>query len=469
MSQNEKFSYDPDFQQEILQFTVTDLKSGYKALELFETDYFTLTEHAIIAESLKAYYKRKFIVPSQAVLKEELRKLFRLKRWAPLFLKDDKEKVFKIVKRIYFRPVKDAEEIYSACKVFAQLCKVKEVLENVDLSDVTSFKRYAADFNKAINTGQSLTESKGTFILADAKSRIIRRSDSPPGFPTPYWQLNALMNNGGTGKGNVIVVLGPAKRFKTGFLLNTARGYLKMGKVTLVADMENGEDSLSTRVDQGIVNADRKTLLSGEIDDKFLKMARKYKRFGGEIIIKRFPAGTTSIELQAYIRRLREEYGLIVQILIPDYPDIMGDTKNTQDEVRRISQIYLDLKNLAVDEDIEVIWCPSHITREGDARQSKKYKQNDIAKALDKVRHADMILGVNQDDDEKEAGIFRIEVVDQRDGQSEGRVWLFGDLNKQRVKEFNKAQVHEAEELRREKGEDAAPEPKFQKRKVSDL
>lgn len=469
MSQTtDKFSFDVDFQQEILQFTVTDLKSGFKALELFESDYFTLTEHSIIAEALKRYYKRKFIVPSQPVLKEELRQIFRLKQWQNLLLKDDKDKVFKIVRKIYVRPVKDADTIYESTKAFAQMCSLRDTMEKIDLNDVASFQRYAQDVHKAVNVGQNRVESKGTFILADAKSRAVRRQDAPPGFPTPYWQLNELINNGGTSDGNIIVLLGPAKRFKTGFLLNTARNYLKRGKVILYADMENGENSLATRVEQGIINTDRKTLLSGEVDDKLLKMIRKYKRFGGEFIIRRFPAGTTTIEIQAYIRFLREEYGLNVEVLIPDYPDIMGDTKNTQDEVRRISQIYLDLKNLAEEESIKCIWCPSHITREGDARQGKKFKQNDIAKALDKIRHADMILGVNQSEDERKAGVVRVEIVDQRDGLSDGRIWLWANLEKQRVKEFNKAQVKEMEDMRRAEGEQE-PESDFKKKKVSDL
>lgn len=470
MSQTiEKFSFDTDFQQEILQFTVTDLKSGFKALELFEPEYFTLTEHAIIAEALRRYYKRKFIVPSQPVLKEELRQLFRLKQWQSLLLKDDKEKVFKIVRKIYIRPVKDADTIYSSCQAFAQMCSLKDILEKVDLNDVASYQRFGGDINKAINRGLNLKEDKGTFILRDAKARAIRRQDTPPGFPTPWWQLNELFNNGGTSDGNIIVILGPAKRFKTGVLLNTARGYLKRGNIVFYADMENGENSLATRIEQAIINKDRKTLLSGDVDKDLLKMIRKYLRFGGELIVKRFPAGSTTTHFKTYMNTTLKDEGLIPNVMICDYPDIMNDSNNSQDEVKRISQVYLDLKNLAEEQSLKCIWCPSHITREGDSRQGKKFKQNDIAKALDKIRHADMILGVNQNEDEKAAGIVRVEVVDQRDGLSDGRVWLFADLNKQRVKEFNKAQVQAREEMIREENNEEEPESQFKKKKVSDI
>lgn len=83
MGQN-KFQFDTDFQQEILQFTVTDIQAGSKAISLFESEYFTLIEHCIIAEGIKRYFERKFVVPSKAVLKEELRTMFKTKKWSSL-------------------------------------------------------------------------------------------------------------------------------------------------------------------------------------------------------------------------------------------------------------------------------------------------------------------------------------------------------------------------------------------------
>ena len=472
MQQENKIHYqfDIDYQQEILQFTVTDLRYGFKAVPLFESHYFTTIEHSLIAEGLKRYYAKRFTVPSQAVLKEELRQMFRLKQYQSLMDSGDKEKIFKLVKRIYARPVKNAADIYEGCKSFAQYSAFKSELEDIDINDPSQYANYVSRIHKAINLGTALTDDKPLFILADMKSRIVRRKDNPPGFPTPFWQLNQLLNNGGTSKGNVIVIMAPAKRYKTGVILNLARGYLKKGKVTFVADLENGKDSLGTRVDQGIANVDRKQLLSQEYDAKLLKMGRQYRRFGGEIIIQRFPAGTTALTIQAEMKKIRDEYGITqIHNLIIDYPDVMGDTKNTQDETRRISQAYIDIKILADAEQLESCWCPSHINREGDNKQGKKFKANDISKAIDKVRHADMILGINQDEDEREAGILRIEVIDQRDGLQQGAIYCFADIAKQRLKEFNKRQVDEILEMKKEEPARDEEEITRKKKKVSDL
>lgn len=451
-----KFSFDTSFQKEILQFAVTDLKYGFKAVALWESHYFTLVEHSVIAEALKRYYEKRYSVPSMPVLKEELRQLLRLKQFKDLVTTDEKQKINNIVRNIYRKPVKDPETIYEAVKRFAQFSALKDALEEADILNFNSYQDLSNRIHKAINLGTDLTEDKGMFLLADAKSRTVRRQDAPPGYPTPWWQLNQLLNSGGTNKGNIIVLLAPAKRFKTGFMLNTAIGYLKKGRVILYADLENGEEAISMRADQAIIDVERKDLLLGgeEIDTKLLKKLRLYKRFGGELIIRRFPAGSTAMDISKYITWVRENHGLIITDMICDYPDIMDDIKKSKSDVEKISNVYIDLKNLARDHDLNSIWCPSHVNREGDKAQGKKFKATDIAKAMDKVRHADIIMGMQQDENEKEAGIIRVEMVDVRDGISDGRIWLKGNLATQRVKEFSKQEVKQLEDLLRETEEE---------------
>ena len=472
MTNHEKFQFGVDFQQEILQFIVTDIY-GYKAVPLIQSDYFVLIEHILIAEGIKRYSDKKFVVPSLAVLKEEIRKMLRTKSWESQADAKERESTFKILKRIYIRPVKDAEIIYNSIQSFAQYSEFKNASEELDIDDFSSYQTHVQKLNKAINLGTTLTEEKGMFFIADAKSRVIRRGDEPPGHPTPWWQINKVLNNGGTSFGNIITVMGEEKKFKTGFMINTALGYLKKGKVILYADLENGENSLGLRLDQNVSNTDRVGLLDVKNDKKLLKIIRQYGRFGGELIIKRFPAGTTAIQIEQYIENLFREYNLNVEVLFVDYPDIMGDTNNTgaAEETKKIGQVYLDLKNLGDKKKIEAIWVPSHITRDA-AKSDKKKRSTDQAKSQDKSRHADMNLSIEQDSIEKEAGIMRIEVVSQRDGPQDGRAYFYADLAKQRIKELSKSQVDEINDLRRSEGEpieENNPAINKKKKKLSDV
>lgn len=474
---NIKFSFEPSFQREILRFAVTDSKYGFKAVTLFESEFFTRVEDSIIAEVLKRYYNKRYSIPSYPVFLEELKGLFRLKQFSNLLTDEDKQKIKRISRQIYKTPVKDPETVYEACKRFAQMSALKNVLEDINILDFNSYDDIATKIHYATSLGTELKEEAGTFLLADAKVRVIRRSDQPPGYPTPWWQLNKTMNAGGTTKGNVIVVLGPAKRFKTGFLINTAIGYLKQGRCVLYVDIENSEDALSMRADQSLINVNRKALLSDdkEINEKLLKKARQYKRFGGDVNIRRFQAGCTTASIAKHINWLRDK-GFIVTDLIIDYPDLMSPLKgNGKSDTDNISNVYIDIKNLANDHDILSVWCPSHVNREGDKIQGKKFKATDVAKAIDKVRHADAILGIQQDEEEKDAGIIRLEIIDQRDGVSDGRVYLWGQLETQRVKEFTKSEVKEIEEIKAESDSTDEDSPTSQfthsknKKEVSDL
>lgn len=472
-----KYNFDPDFQQEILQFSVTDYRHGHKAIPLIESHYFTTIEHSLIAEGLKRFYNKKFSIPSQAVLKEELKQMFRLKQFQALMDSGDKEKVFKTVKKLYLRPVKNPDDIYNGARQFAQYSAFKSELEDIDINDPSQFGNYVGRLDQATKLGSDLQDIEPLFVLRDMKATLTKLADHPPGFPTPFWQLNAALNNGGSSVGNVYAIMAPAKRFKTGLILNLARGYLKQGKVTVIADFENGAQALGLRAFQGIGNLDRKELLSQKFNKKLLKMGRQYKRFGGEIIIHRFSAGESTTQIALLFKKIREKYGVKkIHNLIVDYADIMGNTAGISDETKAISQVYIDLKTLANEEELESTWTPSHITREGDQKQGKKFKANDISKAIDKIRHADLILGVNQDEAEKEAGIMRLEIVDQRDGISDASMYFWSDIPKQRLKEFNAKQVKEILEMKRQQGEEDTPKPKRdedeikkKKKKISDL
>jgi hypothetical protein len=67
-----KFEFGTDFQELILQYTVTDPK-GFKALELYDDTYFVLIPHSIIALALKRYYKKHKNIPEESYLREFLR------------------------------------------------------------------------------------------------------------------------------------------------------------------------------------------------------------------------------------------------------------------------------------------------------------------------------------------------------------------------------------------------------------
>lgn len=439
----EKFKFDINFQWSILKFTVQD-KFGYKALSLYKDSYFDINEHQLIAKALKKFYLKKNRIPSDIALIEELRLLFKTKEFINAYTQIDKTNIIKKCKTLYRGIVKDGDIILDGCMKFAAYVELKKELEKVDIEDFDQYPIFSRKIQKAINTGSELKEDEGTFIVEGVRDRQHKRRAHENIFPTPFWQINNSTNGGGYTKGSVIVIIDKGKGGKTKVLINIARVYLRMRKKILYIDLENGEAAISDRVDQSIIGKTKREIISGEYDIKLQKIFRKYKRLGGEMIIKRLPALTTTAnDIQVLIDHFRNEYGITFEVLVIDYVANMGSNGNQTDDNIRISNAYIDVKNLASKNGFETIWTGHHTVRDANKRRASRYEPNDTAKCIDVHRHIDAMWGVNQNDSESNSGIIRLELVDQRDGVSEARAYFEDYPDIQRISEFSKAAIRE--------------------------
>lgn len=453
-NKKEKFRFNKDFQESVLQFIVTD-KHGYKALKLIKDYYFSLLEHQIIAKALINYFSHKRRIGSKVVIREKLRTLYQTRDFANALTGQDKKLIDKVLKKIYSTSVRDGDTILEECMKFARFVETKEVLEDVDIENYNEYDGFVKKLQKAINIGEEFEDNKGVWLIRDIKERQYNRQIEDPTYPTPFKQVNHWLNNGGFTKHSLISLLGAAKKFKTGALINLARGYLRLRKKVLYADFENGDVYLATRAEQSIMKKPVEDIYSGLYDLPTQKQFRKYKRLGAELVIKRFSAyATTCGDIQNFIDDVYREYGIKFDVLIIDYGDLLGAISGVKEDTQRISDVYIDIKNLLKNNDFESCWTASHINREGVKREGTKYKANDVAKAIDKMRHADAIYGLNQGEAEKKEGVLRIEVIDQRQGKESGTAFFWIDKNLQRMDEFNKNQIQERWEQQKDYGTD---------------
>lgn len=434
-----KYKFTNDYQWDLLRYTVQD-KKGEKALNKYDDDYFTLTEHQIIAHALKLYYNKERKIPGETILREKIIGLLGSKEYVNLVTKDEQKEIISLITPLYKVPVRDGDEIYKMCKDFASYIKVRNVLDNIDIADHTKYDQFLNQFQNAIADQDEREEIRSSFLLADIKERQFNRLENKTVFPTPFRQINELTNAYGYEAASILVILDKQKKGKTFTLANIARGYLKMKKKILVVDFENGKDNIFSRLEQGIMRLTKEELLSGKHDNKVQKRFRKYARLGGEIVVLRLPAlVTTANDIQKHLDSLYRDFGFRPEILILDYLAKMGDISGTDDERKRISNAYLDVGNLALLNGIEHVWTANHVTRKGaEERQATKYKGEDIALCIDITRHAQAIFGLNRSTLEEDEGIFRMEVVEQRDGKPYGRAIFNTDFGIQRADEFGK-------------------------------
>ena len=328
---------------------------------------------------------------------------------------------------------------------------MKKVLENSDITDYHQYETIHKKIQKAINIGRDVEESKGQFLVADVKKRHLDRKTRSNVYKTPFWQINQFSNSNGYDQGSVFCLIGPDKFFKTGALINIARYYLKRRKKILYVDLENGETGLTIRAEQSLIGKSKREILSGKYDQQVQKLLRKYKRVGAELTIKRMPSYTTTADtIQQYIDEMYSQYGIRYDVIIIDYVGIMGSVSRNQDDFGRISDAYLDFKNLVSENKFESGWTGHHIKKEARRRIATKYRSEDVAKCIDIPRHLDALFGLNQNDLEKEEGIVRMEIVVQRDGKPEGRAYFEMNREHQRLNEMTRQAVEKVVKNQRE-------------------
>ena len=89
----DKFQYTTEFQESILKYTVKN-QDGYKALRLYEPEYFDLIEHQAIAHTIKLNFSQYKTIPSSpTTLKELCNDLYQRREWSKAITKEDKTRI----------------------------------------------------------------------------------------------------------------------------------------------------------------------------------------------------------------------------------------------------------------------------------------------------------------------------------------------------------------------------------------
>ena len=99
-----KFSFDIDFQKEILRFIIQD-KDGRLVLKRIKPGYLTIIEHSIIAEGLVRYTKKNSKIPSANILKQVIKELLESKEYVDLVTKEDIPNIISLIDNLYTIPL----------------------------------------------------------------------------------------------------------------------------------------------------------------------------------------------------------------------------------------------------------------------------------------------------------------------------------------------------------------------------
>lgn len=441
-----KFTFDTDFQLEILRYIIQD-KEGGLILNRIKPSYLVLIEHSIIGEGILKFYKKQKRIPSENVLKEVISELLKSKNYVDLVTKEDIPNIHKLIHNLYNIPLKDSDFIQNKVYQFATYVEMKNLNDSFDLDNFEQYEEYSRKVEKILEHSKPKQEDEPIFMIRDVTERQFKRQAEPAVIPCPYRQLNQLTNAGGYPAHSINVILDKPKAKKTFFMVNLARGYLRMKKSVLYIDLENGKDQIMDRMIQSSINKTKKELYTGQYDKLEAKHLRKLARFGVEFVVERLPAMISDCNtIRELILKLRAK-GIDIRVLFVDYAGKLASISRDKEDFERISQVYTDLSNLAEEIDLDCVWTAHHITREGKKHRKTRYDENDISGAISIVRNAQTIMGLNATPQEEKDDILRCEIVVQRDGLPEGRALFHCNVSTQRCNEFTSDQRREYDKV----------------------
>lgn len=143
---------------------------------------------------------------------------------------------------------------------------------------------------------------------------------------------------------------------------------------------------------------------------------KRLKRFGGELIIQKYPMGLCTMdEIIRYIDYLETYEGFIPDIIINDYIEKM---KLPAGQYRRdaINDAYIQSKGIADDRKLAMVTV-SQVTRA--ALRKRTLGQKDPAEDIRKLGNADLVLGISQTKKQSMANRMQLWVLANRHGQQD--------------------------------------------------
>jgi hypothetical protein len=152
------------------------------------------------------------------------------------------------------------------------------------------------------------------------------------------------------------------------------------------------------------------------LDPKARVKAREVmRRFGGRLIIKKYPPLTCDmVELERYLDYLEKFEGFVPDVFINDYPDICKPLDSKMSTRDSLNQIYMYHKRFGDERNMLVI-VPSQATRE--AIRAKRLRMKDFAEDIRKLANVDTCIGVCQTDTQANSSVATLFVVAARTGK----------------------------------------------------
>ena len=394
------------FQEKLVQALLTDQKWAEQMSEVVDISYFEVNYLKFLADRYFAYSKKYKVFPTLQLLVTIIRD--DLKSGTDVILRDQ---IIEYLQRMKFNPDPgDLQYIKDKSLEFCRKQALKKALESaVDQMQSNKYESIVETIKKAVQVGTAPSVGHDFFGELDARFTHLKRDT----IPTRLAELDKKdILNGGSGKGELLCVVGASGSGKSHWLTMIGANALREGKNVLHYTFELSETAIGTRYDSNLCDID-----SSDVMDRKEDVKASYDKEGtrlGRLFIKEYPTNTASIHtLRSHMERLSLK-GFKPDIVVIDYADIMRSSRQYDSLRHELKLVYEELRGLAMEIQVP-IWTASQSNKEG--ANSEVIDMTNMSEAYGKAMICDVIISVSRRPHEKSTGWGRLYIAKNRAGR----------------------------------------------------
>lgn len=204
---------------------------------------------------------------------------------------------------------------------------------------------------------------------------------------------------GGPPRGSLTVFVGGSGGGKSMMLSHAAANSMKAGLFVVYATLELPEETVLARVKANLTGVPINEILLGNSEKAREMIEEMYPTLGG-FIVKDFPAKVTTVnDIREWVKNVEEAEGVRVDVVVVDYGDKLGSSsKNDKSRYEVGDTVFEDLR-LFMYEKGKWGLTGSQATRRAGKEKGRRIELDDVADSMGKVRVADLVVTLNNEDD----------------------------------------------------------------------
>lgn len=443
MDQQEKYDWGIDYQRQLISLLLHDREFVVQSKGLIAEEYFVNEIHQKIFHVLMEYFGKYNIILNKIAFTEELKKA--ISRRDPEVVEQHLVELYTCYD--YYVPGLDTRDyLLDRITNFAKRQSLKialyqslKLINNGNDSDEV-WEEVHQTLQKAMTVDRNFELGLDYFqTAAERYQRMKTNVEKGDVFTTGFRSIDGNLNGGGLSRGEIAAWVANSGVGKSLMLVQAAIANLNRGKRVLYISLEIEEDKVAERFDAQLtdpLNEHGVSINNLLVKEEIVKNALdEYVQEYVDprlLIIKKFPAGTMSVDIfKAYYAQIKMR-GFSPDLVIVDYVGEMRDYAK-MDIWQSRYLIVRDLGGFADEEKICIMTAMQPGRKAREIQGLGVIDDDALADSFGQIRPLDACWSINQTHEEKNAHLARVFAIKHRDGK--GR-FIFHVEHDQRTLKF---------------------------------